>query len=61
MKVNEVRIEGAVSAASATAMTITPTAVRGNLGATVTTIVVNGTALSGNAVGDRIAVTLESR
>jgi hypothetical protein len=61
MKVNVVRVDGTVTAASATAMTVTPTVVRGNLGATVTTVVVNGTALSGNAVGDRVTVTLESR
>jgi hypothetical protein len=62
MKAPEVRIEGSVTASTATAVTLTKSGSTdaGALGATVTTLVTNGTALAGIAVGDRLEIRIRA-
>lgn len=62
MNAPEVLVEGSVTASTATAVTLTKSGSRdaGALGATVTTVVINGTSLAGIAVGDRLEVRVRA-
>jgi hypothetical protein len=65
MKTPELRIQGTLTAGTATALTITPSvdSMDNKPGGTITTVVVNGTGLTGAgvAVGDRLEVRITSR
>ena len=60
MKAPQIVVQGRVTAASATAVTVTPGVNTWDTkaGGAITTVVVNGTGLVGYAVGDPITVTL---
>ena len=63
MQVPSTTINGKVSAATATAVTITPgvdTMDKGGIGATVTSVVLNGTGFSQFRVGDNISVRVSA-
>ena len=62
MKTPEVRVMGRVTAATATAITLTNQTAQdaGALGATQTTVVTNGTSLAGIAVGDRLEIRISA-
>jgi hypothetical protein len=62
MKAPEVRINGTVTTATATALTITPAGSKdaSAIGATLTTCVINGTGIAGFTVGDRVQLRLNA-
>jgi Na+/glutamate symporter len=62
MKAPEVRIHGSVTTATATALTVTPSGAKdaNAIGATLTTVVINGTGIAGFVVGDRLELRLRA-
>ena len=60
MKTPQITVQGKVTAASATAVTVTPGVSTWdvNAGGKLNTVVLNGTGLVGYAVGDPITVTV---
>ena len=63
MKIPQAPINGTVTAATATAVTITPgvdTMDKGAVGASITTVVLNGTGFSQFRVGDNITVRVSA-
>jgi hypothetical protein len=65
MKIPELRVQGTVTTATVTALTVTPSVdtMDKQAGGAIATVVVNGTGLgaTGVAVGDRVEVRITSR